>query len=673
MATGSSRSWRDRGCGMAHVVLLACGLVVASCGESARQAPSHLGMAAMVITFGLSESGAGMAERVAARLDDVFREQGIAAVPAIARVECSPDAIGQGQTAACYDVRLLMPFVAERREGVLREFHRSNAFVRALAEQEDLANLVTFAERRGLAFGGEAALLLAVRRLLDVPADAPAALPEPLVQPVGLGAAASTVTVDTLVWTDSTTVVAKSSEYEQRILAPGYGGAAGSSGTWALMSLGGRVGDGKFKCLFGDFVDVNTGAKTRVSAGDCSSYEKYVTLSAGQLAAGVEMKVSDNDLKGVGLARGTPSRTVDSLTPDFLTGVSSSNFVFSGSSDGTYAPDTSQLTASWPFVVVGVAAKAQDGKISGLTVHLGRLTALEPDPGDLWQQHAIVDIEAATVLALNTYYDYLVDTLEFSAAPDCPGSTIPRIEFCDYMGTSASYSTSDLDDACAGTCSAYYETCKVSKDACEVACCYGCAWGKTCSCNYDCGDEKDSCYDGCTDVATGSVTIRVEDVTGLENLEFKDASVPYLPDEDSVSLAVDMSLEVSPGLVADVYWKLCQSGICAADTTEMKASEMTATARGTLTARACPQGAPALYLTIDEVEIIDPGVWGIDDFVDDVVAVAQGTLDWLAENIDDLFHVQLADEYENAMNGIESSLENELNSLLVESPVVPCS
>lgn len=660
-------------------LLLAASL--AGCGGSGGGSGSGSGAAArgdhggMVMTFGLRADNAGTAAAITAQFSTWLAESGIAGAALPARVACPPGAGIGGQTAACYDARILLPFVPSRSLELLAELQRSNDLARRLEDDDRLGPAVSFVERRGLAWGNSAALLFSLRGMLDVAPPLPGAAARRLRPPRRAAATTSgaaygdTVTVDSLIWTDSTTLVAKDSDYELRVLAPGFGGASGSSGTWVLDGLGARVKNGDLKCLRGRFRELATGETALVDAGDCTDMEQYVELAPTLVATGVSMKVSDNKVKGVGLGSGTPTYTVDALVPDFLTGVSPSAYVFSGSSSGTYAPEAETLTANYPYVVVGVAAKATDSNVSGLTAYVGRLTAPEPDAGDLWQGHTVGDVEAAMTTVLNEVYDVVADTLTFEAVANCT-STIPSIRFCDALAAEDSYSSSEMDSVCAGTCDAFYESCKVSKDACEVACCYGCPTGKWCSCNYDCGKERDACYDGCTNTFTGSARVDVERVTGLETLRFTDASVPFIVEGTSVGVTADA--EVSPGLTAEVFWRLCQSGICVSDTTPMSSSTMRLSARGVLTAAACPSGPPALYLTIDEVEIIDPGIWDLDQLVDDISGALDSTMDWLAENVSDLFETDLDDDADAIKDSTLAAIEDLLNSLLVDTPIVPC-
>lgn len=650
----------------------------------------------LVLTFGTTSTNPAASDAVASRASALLAEKGIAGVAITSQVQCPQGATLDGTTKACYDARILLPYIPERNLSALTELASSQGLRQMISADPTVGRNVSFVSNRGLAWGDDAAMLFSLRKMLDVSPSSQGA------QQASAAAVSSaeleidseersgtlqssvstsstvttleTVTIDTLGWTDSIKVVAKDTGYEHRVFAPGFAGVNGSSGTWVLYGLGALAKNNDIKCLQGKFRNLTNGATTTVTSGDCTSTEQYVTLSSSQVAVGVQIKISDSDVKGLGLAYGTPDYTVDAVLPDFLTGVSSTAYKFSGTSDGTYVPSSSSLTASYPYVVVGVEAKASDN-LGGVTVYFGRLTAPEPGVDDLWQQHSVDKIESALVSGLNTIYDTVAKSLEFEAVPDkylpCV-STIPVIEFCGSMAASATYSSSELDSACSGTCNVVYDTCKVSKEACKVACCYYCdPFPKTCSCNYDCDDEKDACYNGCTSTVTGSAEVDVKKVTELENLTFTDASIPFVT--EGSSLGVNVSLEIKSGLTAQVYWKLCQSGVCASDTSPMQNSAMQATATGVLTAKACSSGAPALYLTIDNVEITNPGVWGIDDFVDDVVGVVQSSIDWLAENIDDLFYYNLQDEYDSNMNSTMSAIEGELNSVLVNTPIIPCS
>ncbi|KAF0811154.1 hypothetical protein A167_00186 [Alcanivorax sp. S71-1-4] len=619
--------------------------------------------AALVLSVGLTEDNAAMADQLAEAASTLLTENAIA-IPGAARavrMACPPGTELDGRTKACFDIRIFVPTLPQNSINRFVHLVDSQSLAREIETHPTLSGYVSFVDTKGRAWDFGAGMLFAVRKMMEPQPDVVPAVARSAVVP----RAGSTVTVEPpLVWTDSTRAVTKGSDYELRVLAPGFNGADGSSGTWVLYALGARVRKGDMECLEGQFRDLATGNVQTVTAGDCSSTERYVTLDPSRLATAVSMKVSDNKIKGIGLGYGTPTYEVDPLFPDFLLEVSPQSFVFDGNS-GTYSPDTSRLDAAYPYVVVGVAASAKESKISGLTTYLGRLTAMEPGMDDLWSGYSVEDIEQAVTLGLNELYQVAVDTVSFDIYPDCT-STIPEIRFCGHMSAEASYSSSEMDSVCGDTCDVYYDSCQVSKDICKASCSiFGC------SCDYNCGKERDKCYNGCSTTFTGSAEVDVKNVTGLEKLVFVDASLPYLTNETSI--AVETKAEISKGMTAQVYWKLCQSGLCIHDTMNMGTSAIKVRARGVLTAEECPAGPPALYLTVDSIELLDPGAWNIDDFVDDVVGVVQSSMDWLADNISDLFYYDLQSEYDDALEAMLTMLEDELNSLLVDTPVIPCS
>jgi hypothetical protein len=624
-----------------------------------------------VLSFGLRYDDDSTAEMIGERLSELLLTKRIPAAVDISRVSCPRGAELDEQTAACFDARVLLPYLKYEQVKRIRQMMACHHIARQIETNPLFEEHVSFIDGKGFQSGERVGLLFALRNMLAN--DSPTLQStSPEIQSVSLSSASatSTVTVDQLVWTDSTRFIAKDS-VERRVLAPGFDGTDGSSGIWVLYALGARVGDGKVKCLRARFRNLWNPAQT-TSVEDpigCDSVEKYVELTGNLVATGIEMKVSDNDVKGIGLGYGTPSYEVDPVFPDFLTGVAPQNYLFSGSSSGTYAPESARLTSTWPYVVVGVSAAATNSSVSGLTAYLGRLTAPEPGPDDLWQGHTVADLESAVTTVLNAAFDAAAQEVTFEAVPDCP-STIPDIRLCGYLSASGSYSTSEMDSVCAGTCDAYYESCKLSLDACKVACCYGCTWGKWCTCNYNCSGERSACCNGCTDTFTGSVDVDVTKVTGLEKLEITKASIPFLV--DSETLGVDATAVVANGLKAYVYWKLCQSGICIKDTSTMSSSKIKARARASLTARSCPAGPPAVYLTIADIELIDLGIWNIDELVSDITAGVQSSMDWLAANVSDLFDQNLQGRYDSLMQSTLDLLQGVLNELLVDTPVIAC-
>ncbi len=305
-----------------------------------------------------------------------------------------------------------------------------------------------------------------------------------------------------------------------------------------------------------------------------------------------------------------------------------------------------------------------DGAVLGTSIRDSRSA---PASTDVWEGYSVQTIEGATVNALNSLFAELVDEpLTFDLVSDCP-STISTLEFCSYLDASATYDENDSTTtaACTDTCEATYETCKGLVDACNDAC----FWGG-CDCGMGCGSAQTSCDDGCDAILTGSAEIKIESATGLQKTLFTSASIPSLSSSTSISETV--SVELSPGLTAQVYWKLCQSGICADGTDPMSSSTVALTATTTVTSEACTEGGNALYMTITALDITEYGLWGIPAFVDEVTGDIDSDLDWLADNISDLFSDDLQAPYEALLTDTTNELMSALNTLLKTTPIIAC-
>ena len=292
-----------------------------------------------------------------------------------------------------------------------------------------------------------------------------------------------------------------------------------------------------------------------------------------------------------------------------------------------------------------------------------------PAPTAMWQGNQVQTIEAATVTALNTTFAYLVaEPWTFVLVSGCtPLSTISTLEFCNSLEASSSYNGgSTIDSGCTGICQGYYETCKAAEKTCKAAC----FWGG-CGCGMNCSGQQTSCDNGCVSTFTGSVEIKVKSVTGLEKTLFTSASIPSLTDTTTITETVDVLL--NPGVTAQVYWKLCQSGICASGTDPLSSSQVALTASTTVTAEACTNGGNALYLNITALTITEYGLWGIPAFVDEVLGHIDSSLDWLADNISDLFSADLQAPYEALLTDTTTDLMNGLNTLLKKTPIIACS
>lgn len=200
---------------------------------------------------------------------------------------------------------------------------------------------------------------------------------------------------------------------------------------------------------------------------------------------------------------------------------------------------------------------------------------------------------------------------------------------------------------------------------------YGCVWGKTCSCDYDRSDEKDACYNGCTNTFTGSVKVDVKNVTDLEKTYFLDVEIPFA--EETPALSLSTGVKLPGGATSDIYWKLCQSGICVSDTTPVSSSTVQLSARCTIYTKACSNSDQvALYLTIDQFDIIEPGLWNVEDLIGDVAGAVGDSMDWLADNIDDVFKNDLEDDFWDAYESTLAAIEEGMNAMLADIPIIAC-
>lgn len=646
--------------------------------------------AGFVLKVGVNEDKPEKVELAAEYIKEKLLEYMVPAETEVYATYCSPVHVGSDETKGCYEIRVFVPHVKIASLKTLESLFENNEFNTWVEDKEALSG-ITFVDKKGFAKGPQFSALFAVRNMIAMQAmesDVSLGMPESSQQQeytaytASASSEADDVAVDEYLWQQSTHIVTKGdgdpNGFETRVLAPDFDGKDGKSGTWVLTRLSARVAKDKVKCLTGYFKNLQDyeGGKFQdhsqvvqvQSGGDCPSSERNVELDSAKVAVGVEMKVSDNNVKSLGLAWGEPSERVNILYPDFLTNVSPENYKLDGSNTGSFAPDPSSLNASWPYVVVGVAASASDSKVTDLVVYLGKLSTPGAESGDVWNDHTVEEVESAVTGTLNTVYQGLVDTLTFQIYDDCV-STISEIKFCGNMSAKSSYSTSEMDPACSGICDGYYESCKAAEDSCEAVC----SLFGGCDCGMGCGKERDSCNNGCTTTFTGSAEVNVKNVTGLDKLVFQDSTVPFLTTDESLTIGVDTTAKISDGLRSEIYWRLCQSGICFSDTTPIRTSEMKLRTRGVIEAKACSNSdAYGLYLTVEGVEILDTGAWDIDEFIDDVLKVVDDWFDWLGESLDDLFESELDDEYEEAMNGLEEEMTNALNSILKDTPVVPC-
>lgn len=257
-----------------------------------------------------------------------------------------------------------------------------------------------------------------------------------------------------------------------------------------------------------------------------------------------------------------------------------------------------------------------------------------------------VPAEQAIVTVLNTVIQSPeVQQAEFYVESGCTASNLNNIMLCSAVEVKDDYSYKGLDQACVDVCnaakSAAYEVCddtrktcktgcdaiEASYEACKIACCYGCIWGKTCSCeslkndyndcnnscdnmSSDCksGADKvfDDCKNGCyTLTITGGYDMRVEWIKGVGSM-LVDSVYNMVPmDTTGTIFGVDLALHV-PTVSTLIYYKIWQDPIPA------QIGEIPLSAQNTLVFGKgrlyvdCSEDHNGYYLEITELEFDIP-------------------------------------------------------------------
>ena len=242
-----------------------------------------------------------------------------------------------------------------------------------------------------------------------------------------------------------------------------------------------------------------------------------------------------------------------------------------------------------------------------------------------------------------------IQGMTFKVSSECDKtSVINDIEFCNEVYVHDSYSWEVANDACVSackatkdlaysTCDATRQTCKAgcdvieaSYEACKIACCYGCIWGKTCSCDSvkkeydncnnscndmssDCKSGADSMYNGCVDACgyltmTGGYEFRLMNIKGVGTIQVTNVyDIIAQPGTQNV-FSVSMDLNV-PQVTANSYYKVWQDPIPAmSGNLPVIANNVTGKATGILTI-ICDFENPdksGYYLQIDSIDITIP-------------------------------------------------------------------
>lgn len=262
-----------------------------------------------------------------------------------------------------------------------------------------------------------------------------------------------------------------------------------------------------------------------------------------------------------------------------------------------------------------------------------------PEPGTL---------EYYTMNALNyAIQSPLVQDMTFKVSSDCVDSVLNDIEFCDLLGVSDTYDVAKvIDDACVSlckstkdvaydACDATRKTCKsgcdvieASYEACKIACCYGCIWGKTCSCDSvkkeydncnndcdnmssDCKSGADSMYNSCVNgcgyiTLKGGYDLKVNDIKGLGAIKVTNVynMSAHADNENIFDITVDVIVDKT---YVDVFYKVWQDPIPAVQgTLPIVVYNIKGTGTGKLY-RVCEGNEegkePGYYVELDQLKI----------------------------------------------------------------------
>ncbi|MCH8544469.1 MAG: hypothetical protein LAT61_12935 [Alcanivorax sp.] len=707
------------------VLFLACmATLLSACGGSSGTregaddpTPEMETRAGLVVTVGLTQDDPDLLRDIE---DEVLDRLGRALLPATVRsqrIHC-PAGIDQDDlTLVCYDLKLTVPVVIDAmRAQRLRQLVTGQQLVRELEESDALPGVqvpdvegaplppgVSYIDVNGLVWGDQVGLLFALRNGLAwqeaVMPTARAMSGALSVESHGVSveshsAASDTVQLDApLMWRHPTTIQVKNAGYQERVLAPGYS-SGDTTGYWVLESLAARVGNGKLRCLRARFVDLRDVQQTRIveSPQDCGSVTRSVSLntaSSHRVAAGVQMKVSSNDVVGLGLAWGELATEVDVLAPDFLINTSKNHVVHHGKKDGTFNPDPfNQLNGNWPYVVIGVEARTTDSKVSGLTLHVAELTATPPDADALWPMpqtafsgYGVDDIEGAVTAAMVEAFGQLADPdtgLYFESFPPpvcAPASSqMAHIDPCDQFYAVYSESSNETRQECEDGCSLAKGYC----DALVLDCETQNLLTPGVSCAHPCEEDVHTCYESCAwPQPSHTVKLNIVSLHGLEQMQMTRSSMPFMT--QGMVTGMDTLGDLHDGLTAMVVWELCRTSggqaYCESGMSPLSSQATTVRMRSRLTADGadCTAGArPAVRLDLS-LDFGHWGAWDVEAFAEDVAQQAGMSFDWAVETLEELIRVNWQDELVLAGQHISQALSAGMQEQFDAEPLLPCN
>ncbi|MBZ2188282.1 hypothetical protein K8B33_04195 [Alcanivorax sp. JB21] len=703
------------------MLLSACG---GSSGNSTGDATEeHPTQAGMVLTVGLSEDDAALLAQVE---DDIVDRLGRALIPATVRsqrIHCPAGFDEDEHTRVCHDLKVSVPVVVDALRAqrlrmlvdgqqLLRDLEASETFPDVVWSETDALPLspgVTFVDTSALVWGEQVGLLFALRNGLAWHEPAPALFSKHAVQSLSTTTLATTSPTTTsvasdravldepLMWRHPRTIQVKNAGYQQRVLAPGYSAgenAGDDTGYWVLDGLSARVGNDKLRCLRARFVDLRDLANTRIveSPQDCGSVTRQVSLDAEsthRVAAGVQMKVSSNDVVGLGLAWGELATEVDVLAPEFLLDTAKSHVKHDGKKDGTFNPDPfKQLNGHWPYVIIGVEARTTDSKVSGLTLHVAELTSTPPAPDGLWPMpqtawsgYRVDEIEAAVTAAMAEAFGQLADPdtgLYFESFPPpvcAPGSSqMAHIDPCDQFYAMYSESSNETRQECEDGCSLAKGYC----DALVLDCETQNLLTPGVSCAHPCEDDVDMCYESCAwPQPSHTAKLNIVSLHGLERMQMTRSSMPFMT--QGMVTGMDTLGDLHQGLTAMVVWELCRTSggqaYCESGMSPLSSQATTVRMRSRLTADGadCTAGArPAVRLDLS-LDFGHWGAWDVEAFAEDVAQQAGMSFDWAVETLEELIRVNWQDELVLAGQHISQALSAAMQEQFDVEPLLPCN
>lgn len=331
------------------------------------------------------------------------------------------------------------------------------------------------------------------------------------------------------------------------------------------------------------------------------------------------------------------------------------------------------------------------------------LTKYTEDPNDV--------LESAIKNTLNLIIQsQQLQDMTFKVSSSCDkNSVLNDIEFCNEVYVHDSYSWEVANDACVGACKTTrdlaYDTCDATRQACKsgcdlieasyetckIACCYGCIWGKTCSCdslkkdydncNNSCNDASSSCksgadsmYNGCVNACgyltmTGGYEFRLQNIKGVGTIQVTNVyDIEAKPGTQNV-FSVSMDLNV-PQVVANSYYKIWQDPIPAmSGNFPVVANNVTGKATGTLTI-ICDFENPdksGYYLQLNSIDINIPKNVFDSNILFQVAQIFSMDINYLTGGIVDLDQMLL-----NMADGVlEDLVEGLLNDILKDYKLLP--